>query len=392
MARLSMAERLRESGGATVEKLNVARARLKTQTEERPEGQSDGHNNGQTNTLADEQADTLTDSRTDTLADSRNNELKSTLDITLMGTQKGIPGIDPFFWMTPSQQKILSFLNSLPVTKTRLQDISKNTNVPYGTVRKALERLHKNNCISKPQKIRIGQWQGLQIELLENGREWVRHSGTLKDSPKDTLRDGRSSGHSGGQSYEQSLISSSSLNKTTTYQNFEKILETNPELGYWKSKGLTSKQMASWVEKFSLTTEDLVQSLCFCRFSLVDNGVEELKKIRDPLDWIFKILERSGAHPKPKDYKSHQERLVDRELERVKEIQRQAEALKKARLDMVKAENDLKFENMLQDENSDEYKACYEKIPSMFRNKKRKGTSAFIQSMKKAYFEINQIE
>ena len=194
-----------------------------------------------------------------------------------------------------------------------------------------------------------------------------------------------------------SLISSSSYKDKTTTKSargsiLDHILESNNELAYWKEKGLTGKQMADWIRQFDLTAEDLVQSLCYCRFKLVDEGIEESKPVRDALDWIFKILKRSGAHPRPKDYKSFQQKLVEREMARCKEVQREINALKNARLELARAENELRFERMLQDPECTEYATCFEKLPDLFKNPKRKGTKGFNEAMKKHFCEMHDLE
>lgn len=392
MSRLSMSERLKKSGGPTIARLDEARKNLQKQTKEQSKGQSvkqsNGQSGGHSNGVAVSLADTLTDSRTVTHKNTPKVVLKNIPKRMPKNTLPDGPGENPFFWMTPNQAAVLLFLTTIPDSKTRLADICNCTGVPYGTVRKALVALERNNCITKPKKIRIGQWQGMHTELLESGRYWNTLNNTLADSQPDSLVNGLSGGHSGG----QSLISSSSYSNKTTTKDLDYIYKTNPEIGYWRQKGLTVKQINMWSKQFDLKNEEIIQNLCYCRFDMVDNDRENSETIKDVFNWFYRIVERTGTYPKPVNYKSHQEKLIEKEKERIAETKRQTAELKKVRQESIFAQQDLDFEKMMQNPESDEYKNCFEKIPSILKNPRKAGSISFINAIKKAYCELNDIE
>lgn len=400
MARMSMADRLKKSGTATVARLDEARKRLQEQSteqseeqsQERLKEQSSGHSGGQSDTVADIQAVTVTDSLADTHKDIPKGTQKSTPKRIQKSTPADSPGNNPYFWMTKNQAAVLAFLNTIPSGKTRLDDICNGTGVPYGTVRKALVALERYDCITKPRKVRMGQWQGMHVELLDAGRRWntlrISQTDCSPDTLFNTLKGGQSSGHSGG----QSPISSSSLLENTTTLDFKQILDSHPELGYWRQKGLTVKQLSTWSRQFDLNPEDIIHSLCYCRFDMVDNDREKSEPINDVFNWFFRILERTGSYPKPANYKSHQQKQIDREKERVEELKKQAEELRKARQDAINANHELEFEKMLQDTSGETYKKCYEQLPDFLKKPGKQGSMSFNAAMRKAYCEINEID
>jgi len=108
-----------------------------------------------------------------------------------------------------------------------------------------------------------------------------------------------------------SYSSSSYIDKTTTKGNIESILSSNPELGYWRNKGLTEKQIDQWMKTAKCSLENMIQYLCYCRFEMVDLNLEESKPVENVFNWFFKMLERTGSYPKPKGYKSHQEKQIE---------------------------------------------------------------------------------
>jgi hypothetical protein len=348
---------------------------------EQSNGQSGGQSGGQSNGLTD----SLTDSLADSLTDSHKNTLINSLKGSLSGTLPPCPD-SPFFWMTNNQRLVLEFLITIPGGKTRLADICASTGVPYGTARKAIDVLERNRCITKPKKLRIGQWQGFFIEVLEEGKRWPKIKGTLADSLKGTLAGGHSGGHSGGQSTNSS---SSFIKETTTYSEAQHKLVSTPELGYWRQKGLTAKQLESWSQQFRVTIDSVFESLSFCAFDMVDNAKETKDSIKDVFSWFFRIFERTGGYPRPGNYRSHSEKEIAKEKARIDELRRQSEELKSLREDAVKAEMDLEFERMLNDPDSQRYKKCFENVRDIAKTANRRGSSAiFLADMRRAFEEI----
>jgi hypothetical protein len=253
--------------------------------------------------------------------------------------------------------------------------------MPYITIRKAIKKLETAAIIElvydacqKVHEYRINE--KVNVKIVEDIT-----IGT--GSYQDHITEGSGS-----------LISSSSYTnkKTTTIEKIKYEIANNPELGYWKQKGLTAKQASNWMNQFNLEFGVLIESLCYCRFEMVDNDRENSEPIADVMNWFFRMIERIGAYPKPKNYKSHRERQIEREKQRVDEIKRQAGQLKKLRQQALIAQAELDFEQILQDPKSDEYKQCLEKIPDMLKKPRKRGSISFVNAMKKAYCELNDLE
>jgi len=155
--------------------------------------------------------------------------------------------------------------------------------------------------------------------------------------------------------------SSSSLNKTTTIQS---ILENHSELEYWRKKGLTAKQVAQWMKVADCNLESMIQYLCYCRFEMVEMGIEKSKPIRNVFNWFFRIIENSGCYQKPKDYKSYQEIKSEQERQIVEDKERVAKISEELYRKRIEAEREKEFYEMMNSPESDLYKRCFENLMS----------------------------
>ena len=259
-------------------------------------------------------------------------------------------------------------------------EIVKGLDIPYITVRSTISKLEK-----------LGILKLIYDKCQKNYEYKLKTIENLKLSKNISIIS--SSYHDHNNITAPSLISSSSLlNKTTTCQDLQKTIEETPELKYWRGKGLKSQLVDTWAAEFSLSHGDIVESLCYAAFDLIDNDLENKKKIRNPLDWLYGILKKSGFYPKPINYKSHLEKQIEREKERLAEIKARTEELATLRKEIANQEHNLKFEEMLADEGSDLFTQCFEKIPSFVKKANKKSTSAYLAAMKKAYCEINDVD
>ena len=121
-----------------------------------------------------------------------------------------------------------------------------------------------------------------------------------------------------------SLYSSSNYNKTTT--TLKKInlqINENLELGYWKQKKITAKQITQWMKLADCNLDTIVQYLCYCRFEMLDLDFENSKPIKNVFNWFFRILEKTGGYPKPKGYKSFHEKTIEMKLKIIQEKEAQ---------------------------------------------------------------------
>jgi len=158
-------------------------------------------------------------------------------------------------------------------------------------------------------------------------------------------------------------ISSSSLKdlKTTTTKDFSTDdLMKDPELGYWKEKGVNNRQINIWSDEFQMSTEQVVQSLKYCRFEMVVLNLEEERQISNSLNWFYKVLQRSGLYPKPVGYKS----LTEIRAEQVEQAAKEAA---EARERQATAEKDLVFQSIMSNPDSEEYRRLLVQVSDFSR-------------------------
>lgn len=178
--------------------------------------------------------------------------------------------------------------------------------------------------------------------------------------------------------------SSSIYNKTTN--EIESIINTEPELGYWREKGLTKKMVLHWVEQTGCSFDVIIRSLKYCKFELVDKGLEESKPVKNVFNWFFRVLEKTGGYPKPKGYKSFLQKQVETEREIMAEREKQANELKEIFERKKKAEQDTRFWAMMNEPEGETYKKTLAKL-SPFERKLKSG-QAFEAAMQGAFEEM----
>ncbi len=211
-----------------------------------------------------------------------------------------------FGWMTHSQRTVLYFLVSQGSGVTQLEDIVRNTKVPYGTVRKVLEVLVREKLISKPVKYRKGNQQGLSYTL--NEALCRRCMSALGHS------NNHSTGHTGGQSDERSTERAL---QRADYGTLPYILDDddlvgrenhhlrNPDLAdIYPSlfeSGLRSEHLAQVTKAWNLNRLNLLElhdSLEKAEWDVRENG----SKMDRPLGYVLKAL-KNGSYTAPKGFK-----------------------------------------------------------------------------------------
>ncbi len=271
---------------------------------------------------------------------------------------------------------------------TTMSKIHQATNISTDTLRGCLKRLRKKEMIAEYGGLKNEAGQvGFSAKIAEKqfffrgDQERLKHKLHIINYPHLPII----SNHVINQLDNQLLNSSSSLlsNKTTT-DEVENILTTHPELGYWRQKGLTQKQMEEWT-KITGNIENLIQSLCHCRYEMVDLNLEESKPIDNVFNWFFKIIEKAGSYSKPKGYKSFEEKQLEQERKNLEEKRKRVEELKA--LSRAKWEQELEetFWEMLNDPETDLYKECYGKLNKFAKKSKGK---PFESSMRSAFDKI----
>ena len=182
--------------------------------------------------------------------------------------------------------------------------IERNTGIAYGTIRDIVRKFQKlkiiDICYDKVAKC-YEYKINTEIKIKRDNPDTIptpfQHHFNMAPAP--------SQHHHNTMPY----ISSSSCINTAT-KTVKQKLETHPELGYWRQKGLSTKQVEQWIKIADSSLENMIQYLCYCRFEMVDLGREESEPIKDVFNWFFRIIERTGGYPKPKEYQSHQEKTI----------------------------------------------------------------------------------
>ncbi len=182
-----------------------------------------------------------------------------------------------------------------------------------------------------------------------------------------------------------SISSSSLINNTTTF----KEIFTLPELQYWKQKGVTLKQVSTWMKEAGIASEiDMIEYLSWAAFdmrSIDGNNIESEKGIKDPAAWVRKILIKNGGYPKPNNYESFADAELRKEKEQIEKLKRLAAEKRKLREEKREAEIDLAFEDMLEGK-GDQFKACEKDIGDFVR--KRRNTRTYMEAMRAAFEKL----
>ena len=186
----------------------------------------------------------------------------------------------------------------------------------------------------------------------------------------------------------KSYCSSSYIKTTTTNENnkIDLILSENSEMGYWRQKQITSKQISKWMEIADCDVDMIIQYLCYCRFEMIDLDLEKSKPIKNVFNWFFKILEKTGGYPKPKGYKSFQDKKIAIERKLIEKQENEALELKKLYQRKIEAEQDKKFWSMMSEPEGKLYKKCFEELNDF--QKKRNTGKAFEMSMKDIFKKL----
>lgn len=141
------------------------------------------------------------------------------------------------------------------------------------------------------------------------------------------------------------------------------------------------------MEKFHIPLEAMIQYLCYCRFEMVDLGMEESKPVQNVINWFFALLERTGAYPRPQGYKSFRERQVDEKQRHLDESQQKIEQLKALARKEQEQAREKAFWTMMADPESEQYRRCFERLNGFMQKRARKGGLAFEDAMRKQFEE-----
>jgi len=271
--------------------------------------------------------------------------------------------------LNANQGRILLFLYEQGNGLTNMDFVVTETGIAYGTARKAIDVLVSEGYIIRKSQHNGHVFRGFEYTL--NNHLCSLYVSRIKEEQPDgqpswqsfSQQNKQPSGQATGQANKQTTVSFSSSrinNPTTTEYSLG-----DPELGYWKAKGLTSRQVEKWAEEFSMDVELVLQSLKHCRYEMVVLNLEEEKKIENAMNWFYKVMQRSGFYARPKEYKSMAEI-------RAEEMERAVRDMVEAREREAAAEFELVFQRILDDPGSDEYQQLFDQISDFEKHSKGK--------------------
>lgn len=287
---------------------------------------------------------------------------------------------DPIMTLTVRQGMCLYYLLQRPDYIAQRHTMGEALNLPLPTIRDCITVLVRERFISKPQKIVIRSFQGFTYRLADEDQcaRFMRLRGEEfanaieRNTRRDTLRlsDRLTIRQTNAVSNVMSNVTSDGLppfsssrkeEKLTTTENLEiDDLLRDPELGYWRGKGVNARQVNLWSEEFQMPVDQVIQSLKYCRYEMVVLNFEEEKQIAKPENWFYKVVQKSGVYPKPASYKS----LAEIRVEQMEQAVKEAADLRSRQ---AVAEQELAFQKILENPAGEDYQALHSKVSDFAR-------------------------
>ena len=314
---------------------------------------------------------------------TEHNEPRQTGQLTQRDTERYTPRqtdrvtyhSDPIMTLTVRQGMCLYYLLQRPDYIAQRHTMGEAINLPLPTIRDCITVLVRERFISKPQKIVIRSFQGFTYRLADEDQcaRFMRLRGeefanaierntwrdTLRLSDRLTIRQTNPMSNVMSNDTSDGLppfSSSRKEEKLTTTENLEiDDLLRDPELGYWRGKGVNARQITLWSEEFQMTVDQVIQSLKYCRYEMVVLNLEEEKQIAKPENWFYRVIQKSGVYPKPASYKS----LAEIRVEQMEQAAREAADLRSRQ---AVAEQELAFQRILGNPDGEDYQALLKQV------------------------------
>ncbi len=336
------------------------------QTDKQAEQQSNNQSNQQYSQLLDKQSDNQT------VEQSVKQSPEQSIGQAINQTIRSIPQPSSRqIWLplNENQGRLLLFLYENGGGLTNMDIIVEETGIAYGTARAGINVLLREGYVTYKARHNGHSFRGFEYAMNnhlcslyagrvrgeqneQSNRQSLQQSGnqTNNQAIKQTI------GQSGNQT--NAVVSSylTELKPTTTSDNtiIEDTLK-DPELGYWRDKGVNSRQINNWSDEFQMPIEQVIQSLKYCRYEMIILNLEEEKQISNPTNWFYKVMQRSGLYPKPNGYKSLTEI-------RAEQMEQAAKEAAEARERQVAAQQELAFQRIMTEPDSNEYQALLDQV------------------------------
>lgn len=275
--------------------------------------------------------------------------------------------------LNENQGRLLLFLYEKGGGLTNMEIVVAETGIAYGTARAGIDVLIREGYVTYKARHNGHSFRGFEYSMNNHLCSLYAAQVRGEQNEQSTRQSFRqSSNQTNSQAVRQSLGQSSNQAtavvssfltdfKTTTAENPElETLLKDPELGYWREKGVNGRQINAWTEEFQMPVDQVLQSLRYCRYDMVILNQEEEKQISNPMNWFYKVMQRSGLYPKPAGYKS----LAEIRAEQMEQAARDAA---EARERQANAERELAFQKIMSDPNGHAYQSLLAQVNEFAR-------------------------
>jgi hypothetical protein len=303
---------------------------------------------------------------------------------------------DAFFPFTPGQGKVLLYLIEAG-GKSNRNVMAARTGVPLSSLAKTLRLLEKVGYIKRAeQKVYDHRERGFYYSTdrqmcsefyervtgtqiaTQSGSHIGMHAGIhtgigvgiVKRTHIGTVPGTQSGIHAGTQApFSSRVFEEKELTTSKTG------LLNDPELRFWSGEGVTEKQVANWMAEFELSEEEIVLSLRYARFDILERG-----DVQNSANWFYKLLTRNGFYPRPANYKS----LVEIKAEALKQ---QQERDREARAELEANSLEVEFVKFLADPDAPLYQELLEQVSGFAKDQLKDGDRHAVEIELKELFK-----
>ena len=276
--------------------------------------------------------------------------------------------------LNENQGRLLLFLYEKGGGLTNMDIVVAETGIAYGTARAGIDVLIREGYVTYKARHNGHSFRGFEYAMNNHlcSLYAARVRGEQTEQPvRQSFQQSNNQANNQtmkqplGQSSNQAVtVVSSYLTdlKSTTNSDTAEIddLLRDPELGYWREKGVSARQITLWSEEFQMPVDQVIQSLKYCRYEMVVLNLEEEKQIAKPENWFYRVIQKSGVYPKPANYKS----LAEIRVEQMEQAVREAADLRSRQ---AVAEQEMAFQRILADPEGAAYQALHSKVSDFAR-------------------------
>lgn len=223
--------------------------------------------------------------------------------------------------LSPQHRKVYQYFAEKKEGFTTVKTMEGQTSIPANTIYKAFNRLRELNLVEITKE--NGPRKGIVFRVLRSPDSQVKPAGQEKTQILKPEM--------------ETVFSSSQIKRMPELSDIQDVLSSHPELGYWRDKGLTPALVQQWMRAINCSLTSMVAFLCYCRYDLVNLGMEKITPANNVFNWFFDTILKHGEYPMPKDYRSFLDLEIEREkalLEEIRQKEKELENLKKEKKEL----------------------------------------------------------